>query len=141
MYLFPEVWKQLALFRIFLLKFLSNILFFNNGGGHVWWRFRSSTIILIGDHKCIISTKFGNNCTLPWIFRIFYWMFLLILPLCSTFSNGSHVGWSAGTSERIFKLDTMRMIVAKFGSVVSEQKIFFLVYRQTTTDAKSKWWQ
>jgi hypothetical protein len=31
--------------------------------------------------------------------------------------------------------------VAKFGSVVSEQKIFFLVYRQTTTDAKSKWWQ
>jgi hypothetical protein len=68
-------------------------------------------------------------------------MFLLILPLCSTFSNGSHVGWSTGTSERIFKLDTMRMIVAKFGSVVSEQKIFFLVYRQTTTDAKSKWWQ
>jgi len=42
--------------------------------------------------------------------------FLLILPLYSTFSNGSHVIWSAGTSETIFKLDTLRIIVAKFGS-------------------------
>ena len=68
-------------------------------------------------------------------------MFLLILPLCSTFSNGSHVGWSAGTSERIFKLDTMRMIVAKFGSnrfSGFRAEDFFLVYRRMTTDAKSK---
>jgi hypothetical protein len=50
--------------------------------------------------------------------------FLLILPLCSTFSNDSHVDWSAGTSETFFKLETMRMIVARFGSVVSEKKIF-----------------
>jgi hypothetical protein len=32
------------------------------------------------------------------------------------FSNGSHVRWSAGTSETIFKLDILRMIVVKFGS-------------------------
>ena len=42
--------------------------------------------------------------------------FLLILPLCSTFSNVSHVGWSTGTSETFVKLDTLRMIVTKFGS-------------------------
>jgi hypothetical protein len=48
--------------------------------------------------------------------RFFNYFFLLILPLCATFSNGSSVGWSAGTSETILKLDTLRMIVAKFGS-------------------------
>ena len=48
--------------------------------------------------------------------HIIFQDFLLILPLCSIFSNGSHVGWSAGTSETNFKLDTLRMIVAKFGS-------------------------
>jgi hypothetical protein len=41
---------------------------------------------------------------------------LLILTICSTFSNGSHVGWSAGTSETICKLDTLRIIVGKLGS-------------------------
>jgi hypothetical protein len=48
--------------------------------------------------------------------RFFNYFFLLILPLCATFSNGSRVGWSAGTSETILKLDTLRMIVAKLGS-------------------------
>ena len=41
---------------------------------------------------------------------------MLVLPPCSTFSNDSHVRWSAGTSETIFKLDTLRLIVVKFGS-------------------------
>ena len=48
--------------------------------------------------------------------HIIFQDFLLILPLFSTFSNVSHVGWSAGTSETIFKLNTLRMIVARFGS-------------------------
>jgi hypothetical protein len=56
---------------------------------------------------------------------------LLILPICSTFSNGSHVGWSAGTPEIFFKLDTLRMTgqvwlsLVQIGLVVSEKKIFF----------------
>jgi hypothetical protein len=50
---------------------------------------------------------------------------LLILPRCSTFSNGSHVGWSASTSEIFFKLDTLRMIVAKFGSNWFSEEDFF----------------
>jgi len=40
----------------------------------------------------------------------------LVLPLCSILSNGGHVGWSAGTSDIILQLDTLRMIVVKFGS-------------------------
>ena len=38
------------------------------------------------------------------------------LTPCSIFSHGSHVGWSAETSNTILKVDTLRMIVAKFGS-------------------------
>ena len=31
---------------------------------------------------------------------------MLILPLCSIYSNSGHVGWSAGISNTILKLDT-----------------------------------
>ena len=36
-----------------------------------------------------------------------------ILPLCSIFSHGGHLGWLAGSQDRY--LDTPMMIVAKFG--------------------------
>ena len=79
-------WPFSGFFRFFFIEIFVKFSFLNNGGGHVWWQFRSSTIILKGDHKCIIST------------------------------NDSHVSWSADTSETTFKLDTLRMIVAKLGS-------------------------
>jgi hypothetical protein len=60
--------------------------------------------------------RLQENDTLEAIAGCFNWIFLLILPPCSTFSNDSHVRWSAGTSETIFKLDTLRLIVVKFGS-------------------------
>jgi len=43
--------------------------------------------------------------------------FLLILSLCSIFINGGNVGWTAETSDIILKVDMLRMIVAKFGSI------------------------
>ena len=49
-------------------------------------------------------------------FQDFLIEFFVDLPLCSIFSNSGHVGWSAGTPDTILKLDTLRMIVAKFGS-------------------------
>jgi hypothetical protein len=42
----------------------------------------------------------------------FFWIFLLILPLCSIYRHGGHDGWSAGSSNITFPL---RMIQAKFG--------------------------
>jgi hypothetical protein len=70
-------------------------------------------------------------------------MVLLILSLCSTFRNGSHIGWSTGTSYRSetnLKLDTLRMIVAKFGSYwfIGFREDFLKVY-SWTTDAR--WWK
>ena len=42
-------------------------------------------------------------------------IFLLILPLCSIYRHGGHDGWSAGSSDIIFKGNPLRMIQAKFG--------------------------
>ena len=46
---------------------------------------------------------------------------ICILPLCSIFSLGSHVGCPAEMSFTTFKLVTLRMIVAKFGSILAWQ--------------------
>jgi hypothetical protein len=42
-------------------------------------------------------------------------IFLLILPLCSIYRHGGHDGWSAGSSDKNFKGNHLRMIQAKFG--------------------------
>jgi hypothetical protein len=34
---------------------------FSNGGGHDWWSLKLSTIILKGNHKCIIFLKYKSN--------------------------------------------------------------------------------
>ena len=82
----------------------------------------SSTIILKEYYICI---KF--NCNIQCTLQDFFWIFLLILPLCSINRHGGHDGWSAGSSDKIFKGNPLRMIQAKFGlnwPVVSEEKIF-----------------
>jgi hypothetical protein len=105
MYHFNKVWKQLHLHMIFQ-DFLRKILIRTNC-------FQTSEKWYICDYLSelwwitLAPIKHGHH-------RYWNWIFLLILPLCSTFSNGSHVGWSAGTSERIFKLDTMRIKKRKF---------------------------
>jgi hypothetical protein len=38
-----------------------------------------------------------------------------ILPLCSIYRHGGHDGWSAGSSDIIFKGNPLMMIQAKFG--------------------------
>jgi hypothetical protein len=43
----------------------------------------------------------------------------------SIFSNGGHLGYRTALTDTILKGDHLRIISAKFGSVVSEQKIFF----------------
>jgi len=40
-----------------------------------------------------------------------------LVTISHIFINSSHVGWSTGTLDIIFKLDTLKMIVAKFGSI------------------------
>ena len=45
----------------------------------------------------------------------FFWIFLLILPLCSIHRHGGHDGWSAGSSDITVKGNPLRMIQAKFG--------------------------
>ena len=45
----------------------------------------------------------------------FFWIFLLILPLCSIYRHGGHDGWSAGSLDITFKGNPLRMIQAKFG--------------------------
>ena len=45
----------------------------------------------------------------------FFWIFLLILPLCSIYRHGGQDGWSEGSSDISFKGNPLRMIQAKFG--------------------------
>ena len=137
-------WPFSGFFRIFFIEMFLKFSFFNNGGGHVWWRFRSSTIILKENRKCIISSleAIAPSHTFAGFFN---WIFFVdFAPIF--YLNGSHVGWSAGTSETIFKLDTLRMIVAKFGSNwfggFKEEDFWKGLHTDDdgrTTDAK--WWQ
>ena len=66
----------------------------------------------------------------------FLGFFLLILSLCSIYSNGGHVGWSAGSSDITFKADPLRMIQAKFRlnwpSGFRGEDLFIKVYGRTT---------
>ena len=52
---------------------------------------------------------------------------IYILPLCSIFSHSGHLAWLDRSLGTFFKQDTPMMIMAKFGSVVSEEKIFVKV--------------
>jgi hypothetical protein len=45
----------------------------------------------------------------------FFWIFLLILPLCSIYRHGGQDGWSEGSSDITFKGNPLRMIQAKIG--------------------------
>ena len=42
---------------------------------------------------------------------------IYILPLCSIFSHGGHLGWLVGSRHTFFKLDTPMMSVAKFSLI------------------------
>ena len=142
MYHFPEVWKQLALFKIFqnfFIEFFFKFSFFNNGGSHVWWQFSSSTIILKGITNISFQRSLEAIAPSDNFSGFINWILLLILSLCSTFSSGNHVGWSAGTSEIFFKWDTLTMIVTKFGSnwFSGFREEDFLKSLQTD----DKWWQ
>ena len=80
---------------------------FSNSGGHVCWQLTSSTVILKGDHICIIYQKFGSN----WPFTGFFRFFLLNFVKFSIFSNGdSHVWYRFGSSTKILKGDNKCII-------------------------------
>ena len=61
-----------------------------------------------------------------------------ILPLCSIYRHVGHDGWSAGSSDIIFKGNPQMMIQAKFGltwpSGFRGEIFFKKVYRRTTDE-------
>jgi hypothetical protein len=76
----------------------------------------SSIIILKG----IINISFPQSLVAIGTlqdFSEFVLEFFLDFTHIPLFFNNSHVGWSTGTLGIIFKLDTLRMIVAKLGSI------------------------
>jgi hypothetical protein len=66
---------------------------FSNGGSHVWWWLKLSTIILKGNHKCIIFLKSESNWPFSGFFRIillkFLANFLSIITVVAMFDGGS----------------------------------------------------
>jgi hypothetical protein len=66
---------------------------------------------------CLYSSNLGTF----WLKIEQFWPFEEI----SIFSNGGHLGYRTALTDTILKGDHLRIISAKFGSVVSEQKIFF----------------
>jgi hypothetical protein len=51
-----------------------------------------------------------------WPLQDFFKLFLkFISPPCSIYSNGDHVCWTMGTSDTIVKLNTLRIIMVRFG--------------------------
>ena len=66
---------------------------------------------------CLYSSNLGTF----WLKIEQFWPFEEI----SIFCNGGHLGYRTALTETILKGDHLRIISAKFGSVVSEEKIFF----------------
>jgi hypothetical protein len=106
--LLPSATGFLPDFKIcFLMNFFTNFLF-SNDGGHVWWGMGSSTIIL-KEYYIYVSNLIAIYS------KGFFWIFLLILPICSIYRHGSQDGWSEGSSDIAFNGNPIRMIQAKFG--------------------------
>ena len=69
------------------------------------------------------NSKMGNLCCsfLPHVrFFILLTVFELLpktcnFTICSIFSNSGHVGWCTASPDTILKLDTIVMILTKFG--------------------------
>jgi hypothetical protein len=71
---------------------------------------------------CLYSSNFGTF----WLKIEQFWPFEEI----SIFSNGGHLGYRTALTDTIFKGDHLRSFQQSFveiGSVVSEEKIFFLI--------------
>ena len=71
---------------------------------------------------CLYSSNLGTI----WLKIEQFWPFEEI----SIFSNGGHLGYRTALTDTIFKGDHLRIISANFveiGSVVSEEKIIFLI--------------
>jgi hypothetical protein len=75
--------------------------------------------ILVGVLKC--RTQFWKRTTQ----ESFQQSLVEIGSVVSIFSNGGHLGYRTALTDTILKGDHLRIISAKFGSVVSEEKIFF----------------
>ena len=103
-------------FRIYLLNFLSNFLFLVTAAA-MFDAVRVTNHNSEGDYKHIISPKFDSNWHFTGFFWIFSWIFSWFYTYPPFFFNNSHVGWSTGTLDIFFKLDTLRIIVAKLGSI------------------------
>ena len=56
--------------------------------------------------------KFALNASVSKLYAKIY-----ILPQCSIFSHGGHLGWLDRSPDTFFKLDTPMNIVAKFGLI------------------------
>ena len=66
---------------------------------------------------------YSSNLSTFWLKIEQFWLFEEI----SIFSNGGHLGYRTALTDTILKGDHLRIISAKFGSVVPEEKIFFLI--------------
>ena len=62
--------------------------------------------------KQFYACQICSKCFGFWVISQIY-----ISPLCSIFSHGGHLGWLARSRHTFFKLNTPKMIVAKFGLI------------------------